>query len=205
MKRTTNGFASMSDSKLMQSGQNIRQKMIGNDFFPTPIPTIAVLSDALDLYSASVATAEGGSREDIAQKNVHKQTIANMLTQLGFYVSMVSNGNEVMLISSGFKFTNSNEPQGPVTAVTNTEVLVDGLNPGQAKLKFKKGTSTKSYIYQYTADATLAEDKWTSITGTTTRYLFSELESGKRYWFRVASVGIDQQIMYSEVVTKVIQ
>jgi len=41
--------------------------------------------------------------------------------------------------------------------------------------------------------------------GTQRRYLFSGLESGKRYWVRVAAIGIEGQTVYSDPLSRLVQ
>jgi hypothetical protein len=63
----------------------------------------------------------------------------------------------------------------------------------------------RSYILKYTQDPTLAEASWKMITTTTVKNSITGLESGKAIYLKVAAVGNKGQILWSDVVSKIVQ
>jgi hypothetical protein len=62
----------------------------------------------------------------------------------------------------------------------------------------------RAYMYQISLDPA-DESKWETTHGTIRQNLFTDLESGKRYYVRVAAIGIDKQVVYSDVVSRTAQ
>jgi hypothetical protein len=62
----------------------------------------------------------------------------------------------------------------------------------------------KSYMYQVSLDP-LDETKWTTVCGTTRKNLFTGLESGKKYYVPVVALGINKQVVYSDVFSRMVQ
>jgi hypothetical protein len=59
---------------------------------------------------------------------------------------------------------------------------------------------------QYAEETTTGEVNWQSQTCTTSRFtLLKQLQSGKKYQVRIAIVGINEQLLYSDPVWKIVQ
>jgi hypothetical protein len=63
--------------------------------------------------------------------------------------------------------------------------LQDGSGAASLLFSFKKVAGAKMYVCQYSLD--YKTGKWTSVNGTTTKFLVVGLKSEKRYWLRVIS------------------
>nr|WP_294908690.1 hypothetical protein [uncultured Lacibacter sp.] len=68
----------------------------------------------------------------------------------------------------------------------------------------KRVTGAYSYLHQYTTDATLAPDSWVSTAGTTAKLLLTNLAPGTTYYCRVAAVVSNEQIMYSDTISRMV-
>lgn len=202
--RIVNGFDKLSDSGLLAKANNIMTGMTGNTSFSAPIPTLPTVQTAILGFSDALAIAQSGSSYDRAVKNQKKQELIDLLHTLGNYVQLTANGDAVVAQSSNFNINKPVSPAPPVTAAINQQ-LEDGENSGEVILSFDKVPGAKSYIYQCTPDPLSDSSQWESQTGTVRKVSFSALELAKRYWFRVVSIGINGQGVYSEPVSRIVQ
>ena len=85
-------------------------------------------------------------------------------------------------------------------------LLEDGLNAGELQVTIKKVLGARSYIFQYTTtDPTLETTTWTSEMSVVIKYVFKNLQSGQRYWCRVAAVGSKDKVVYGDPVFRIAQ
>ena len=200
--RITNGFNELTDAYLLVRANFIATSMTGNASFPQPVPTLAELGDGITAFSAAVQAAEGGSRQDIAVKNDLRDSLINQLHLLGNYVLFTAAGDEVVATSSGFNVSRQPAPAPPITNPDGV-ALANGLNRGELLLSCKRMSGAKSYVHELTTWPVSAGSQWQSIVSTSSKNLFSGLESGKEYAGRVAAVGVKQQVVYSDVVARI--
>jgi len=194
----------MGDAKLIVRATNIWTMMGASAYFPTPIPSLSVLRDAIDAFAAAVAEAETGGTYQKAVKNEMKAQLALLLQTLGSYVLLTAEGQLIIAQSSGFTIAKAPSPQPPVQAATNQK-LEDGANAGELVYSFDKVKGAKGYIYQYTADPLTEASTWQSQVGTVRKAFFEGLESGKKYWCRVMAIGTNGQGVYSEPISRIVQ
>lgn len=202
--RIVNGFDKLSDSDLLAKANNIINGMTGNASFPTPTPTLATVQTGITSFSDALAVAQSGSPYDRSVKNQKKRDLINLLHTLGNYVQFTANGDAVIAQSSNFSINKPLSPAPPVTAAENLQ-LEDGVNQGEVIFSFDRVPGAKSYIYQCTPDPVADNSQWQSQTGTVRKVSFTDLEIGKRYWFRVVGIGINGQGVYSEPVSRIVQ
>jgi hypothetical protein len=202
--RITNGFERLTDAALEARANSILAALTGNTAFPTPVPSLPALQTAIDDYTDALARAQQGSAYEKAFKNQKKMVLIDLLHSLGNYVLFTANGDELMAKSSGFAIAKLPSPKPPVEPAGG-QVLSDGPNAGELDYKFKPVKGARSYLYQHTPEPLTAGSVWESQAGTVSRVRFSGLESGKRYWCRVMTVGTGGQAVYSEPVSRVVQ
>jgi hypothetical protein len=118
-------------------------------------------------------------------------------------IRFTAKGNRLIAESSGFTIAKDKTPQPPIEKPVGIE-LFDGPNAGEMWLVFLKVMGAKSYMYQVSLDP-LDETKWTTVCGTTRKNLFTGLESGKKYYVRVVALGINKQVVYSDVFSRMVQ
>ena len=202
--RITNGFNKLNDDSLEARAGQILLAMTGNTNFPTPTPALTVLQTAISDYSIALSKAKTGSEYDKAIKNSKRDALINVLHSLGNYVLFTADGDELVAKSSAYNIAKSPSPAPEVTAATNQK-LEDGPNTGDLKYSFDKVPGARSYMYQYTADPITENSVWQSQPGTVRRTVFTGLQSGKKYWCRVLSLGTGGQGVYSDPVWRVVQ
>lgn len=201
MKALSN-FSRLSDSALEAKSHLIISNLTGNAAFPTPVPSLAVIEAASSNYSSALVAAGTGNRSDIANKNSIRETVIGLYNRLCTYVNFTADGNATMLLTTGFDVSKTSEPK-IVTKPQNLRVQ-NGAAAGSLLLSVKRVQGAYSYLHEYTTDATLAPDSWVSTAGTTSKLLINNLTSGVTYYCRVAAVGSNEQIMYSDTISRIV-
>ena len=204
LRKVVKTFKQLADAKLFTFAQNVTTSMANAvAVYPTPVPTLADVNTVLGNYAELLQLAADRSKVQVVLKNQAKRDLLVLLSQLADYVNLTGQGDEGVLVKSGFIL---NKVPQPVSLKAPTRVLVlDGGNSGELVLKFKSVTGASSYLFQYTTDAMLSVESWVSIPATTTSYTFTGLTKGSTYYCRAIAVGSNQQLMNSIVVNRVSQ
>jgi hypothetical protein len=203
MNRLKTGFDSLSDSDFETKSGDIYASMLDNASFPTPVPDLPSVKTSLDAYSAALIAAQSRNRDDVANKNAARETLTASLIQLANSVMTTANGDKQMLISSGFDLAKP----GETTPLVKPEwiTVTDGINPGDLKVRVKAVKGAQGYVPQYALDPQAPDSEWTKVMTTTCKYTFTSLTSGQKYWVRMAAIGPHQQMVYSDMVSRIAQ
>jgi hypothetical protein len=201
--RITNGFDRLNDAELEIKANAILAAMTGNANFPTPAPTLAELTTAIDEYSAAQSAAKTGDRVDIAIKKQKRESLTTLLHQLGDYVLFASKRDRVIMASSGFSVSREAQPLPPLAKPENLQVL-SGANTGELLISIARVPGARAYQYQYTPDPLTQESVWETQLNTTIKNTFANLLSGTRYWCRVGAIGTEGQLVFSDAVSRVV-
>ena len=129
---------------------NIVQKMTNNPSFPTPTPSIAVLTAAVsDLHSAETA-ALSRAKGSATVRNDKLTTLVSLLQQLGGYVQGVADATPengaAIIESAGLPVRKIPAPAKRAFAVK------PGALSGQAKVTAVSAGPRSSYEWQYSTD-----------------------------------------------------
>jgi hypothetical protein len=107
------------DAQLDQDTETIIASMTGNANFPTPSPTLTVITTALSAFTVALADAANGGVEKTEIKNAKRAELVSLLRQLSSYVFATANGDMTKLLSSGFPAQRTTRsPIGPLPAPT---------------------------------------------------------------------------------------
>jgi hypothetical protein len=134
---------------------------------------------------------------------VARETLGSLLLQLSNSVMTTANGDKAMLISSNFDLAKEGS-NTPIDKPASIE-LMDGKNAGELVVKVPAVKGAKGYTPQFTSDPLTASSEWTQVMTTTSKYTFTNLNSAKKYWVRVAAVGPYNQVVYSDAISRVVQ
>ena len=173
--------------------------MTGNPAFTDPVPTLAQVQDGVTVYSQKLDAATSGGRNAVADKNQARSVLEQLLFQLGLYVMFIANGDEAILVSSGF--TLAKMPQPRKLENPGNVVLVYGITAGTLVSTVSKGNAN-SFIHEITDALPTDATSWTNFPSSTSSFNFTNLTPGKQYWVRVAAVGNRKQIAYSNFATQ---
>lgn len=200
--RITNGFGDGSDSALIQKANFIHEQISSRPtVFTTPVPSMTVLKTAIDDFTDALNAATGGSRVQITHKNMLRGTLVDTLHKLGYYVLFTASGDAYIAEQSGFKIAKPGSPS--IVVQPSGMVVKNTTQSGELLVSVKRQAAAKSYMFQYTTDATLKEDSWITITCTVSKCLITGLVPGTKYYLRVAVVGSNGQVLYSDVVNRI--
>lgn len=83
--------------------------------------------------------------------------------------------------------------------------VTEGLNLGELNIKFKRVTGARCYLVQYAEETTTGEVNWQSQACTTSRFTLKQLQTCKKYQVRIAVVGTNEQLLYSDPVWEIVQ
>ena len=208
MNKLIFGFKKLSDANFGIKAEAIATSVSEHaDFFPTPIPTLAVVTDAIGVYLEALVNAKSLDRTAVSIKNQRRADLDDLLGQLGRYIMQVDNGDITILIASGFELAKTPEPTPPLEKPENFMVQ-EGINSGTFRMQVQRQKNVRSYQFQVTtSDPTASESEavWVTYFSSTSKTIVSGLVSGKRYWCRVGIIGSYSQQLYSDVITKIAQ
>ncbi len=202
MKKATTSFTSLSDGNLESKTHEIITSMTGNPNFPNPIPALADITAAATAYTTALSKAGTGNRIDVADKNAKRDTLISQLRILCYSVNTIANGDAAMILSSGFDL--SRDPQPAVLTRPENLKVENGVASGSLLVSVKAVKGAYAYFHEYTTDATMAPGSWVSTTGTTSKMQFTNLQPGTIYYCRVGAVGTNNQLLYSDPVSRMV-
>lgn len=195
-----NGFLQMSDDTLLRRAGDILAAMTGNANFPNPDISTAQFEAQLTAFENALEACADGSRLDVAIKNQQRQLLIDMLHQWADYVVYCSKNDRAKAISSGFSISREQMPAPPITKPENLRVT-NGSNGGELLSRVNSVKGARSYVHEYRPEGS---ETWTGITCTSTRCMIRNLLPGTTYQVRVTAVGSKMQIMYSDIISRIV-
>lgn len=189
------------EGDLAKLTRRIIDSMKDNTLFPNPPHALADVESLLGRYSTALSNAGKGDREMVAIKDNVKAELRLVLADLAHYVTQVAKGDRAILISSGFDLN----AQRVKRLQAPPKLAVDLAVAGQATTRVKRVAKARAYVHQYTAHPLTSDSVWISETKTVPEHTFTGLATGSRFWFRVIVVAQDDEKVYWEPVTRIIQ
>ncbi|HET7117026.1 MAG TPA: fibronectin type III domain-containing protein [Hanamia sp.] len=196
-------FTKLSDADFLNKAEHVLQSMTGNPAFPNPIPTLAEVQAAITKYSNDLVLAQGLGKVNVANKNQSRLALEKLLAQLAMFVMFVANGDETILISSGYTLSKTPEPNH-IDNPGNV-ILSNGITSGEMVSAVKGQRAVKSYLHQITAELPTDTTLWESTATSRSKFVFTNLQPGKQYWVRVAAIGGNEQSAFSSIATQFVQ
>ena len=185
--------------------QQIVAALTGNSNFPTPHPALAEVTAAAGALETAANAAQAArleAKRRTAAMGHKEDDLDQLMTQLGAYVESVAGGDEALIMSAGLEMrsdrtTDSSAPTAPETLTATT-----GNHEGEVELSWDTVRAARSYVVERSTDPQAAS--WTQAGVSPRSSLIVEgLESGKRYYFRVAAVTLNGQSAWSNHAVKV--
>lgn len=177
-----------SDPLLITDTQTIITNMTGNASYPSPDPTLLVVTGAKDEFATALANAADGGLTLTSIKNDKRAALAAKLRALANYVQVACNGDLTVLLSSGFPIQKpQRNPIGVLPAPVNLSVNLGTLT---GELDAVVPPVFGAAIYNWRLTATNAPAVVLQSTQTTAgRTTFSGLTPGVVYVAQVNAVG----------------
>jgi hypothetical protein len=191
------------DKNLLQFSYQVADTLKDNPKFPDLKPSHAVLLAACDDFRVAVSISSRKDRALLSAKNDKRAALIKVLDELAEYITTTCKGDKTMLLSSGFNIIGLKDESQGLSPIDKLEVDL-GI-PGHATTRVKRVAGARSYVHQYTPDPLTPESIWVSETVTDREHTFTNLQSVKKYLFRVIAIGKSKQAVYSPSVSRVIQ
>ncbi|MHB9140313.1 MAG: hypothetical protein ACYC25_00370 [Paludibacter sp.] len=177
--------------------RTVLANLTGHATFTDPDQPLAdgkVKADKLE--STSLAAKDGSHTAVSAMRDAEKEVDTYLRKQAG-YINRVADGNETLILSSGFHTTK----QTPNVYDKLPLEALDGKNSGSVLLKAKAIDKAGAYIWQISRNKT----DWTTL-GHSTRASFEVdgLTVGEICYFRVAAITPNGTTDFTEPVMKVV-
>lgn len=192
----------MADPELETRAWQIVAGMTLNPNFPQPTPTTEEGQNAAAAFSDALKACSESDRLKIAIKNQKRLALINVLLQWRWYVLLKANGNEAIAISSGFRISQPPSPAPPLPK-PEAPVLTGGINTGEIVSTGKRVPGALSYLHQYATQAMMNQNDWQPVPSSKVRCVLTNLVPGELYYCRIAAVGCKQQLVYSDIVSRI--
>ena len=184
--RVALSFAKKTDTNLIAFVRNVITLMKDNPNYPTPSPTLEVVTSSVNEFEASVHDALDGGKIAIATRNAARQALLALVRQLAAYVQGHCNADLLALISSGFEAVRAPSPVGQLPAQLNPRLVLTGKS-GELQFKFDRVDNAKNYSIQTSSGPTGPwEDEDLS---TASRVTIGGLAPGEVLWARACTNG----------------
>jgi len=188
IKPSINFLTRDTDSRLLLDVGMIITSMTANPSFPTPDPTLVVITAACDAYRVAVEEAMHRDVEKIAVRQAKRAELVSLMRQLANYVESKSDGDMAALLSSGFPAQKSSRtPIGPV-GTPYAPILHQGATTGTLSARSRKVSG--AYAYNWRLALASAPTVYVQTTQTTgARHAFEGLTAGQTYNVEMNALG----------------
>ncbi|MFH0895001.1 MAG: fibronectin type III domain-containing protein [Bacteroidota bacterium] len=178
-------FLKYSVVRKIEFGRNVITKMTGNASFTNPDLTLAQATTLTNNIEAALIAADGGSKAAKASLLQAEKLWDEGFRKMVLYVERIALGNEALILSAGFECTHQ-----PAPALHPEFVVKHGKMEGEVLLSHKAVQVRAAWVWQCVPDPIPANEKEWIQAGITlsAKFKINGLESGKKYWFRVAVV-----------------
>jgi hypothetical protein len=184
--RVSLGFARKIDTDLIAFTRNVVTLMTGNLQYPTPSPTLAIITTSVDAFEVAVHDALDGGKIAIATRNAARVELLSLDRQLAAYVQGHCANDLVNLLSSGFEAIKAPSPIGQLPPPQNPRLLLTGMSK-ELSFRYDGVYNAANYSYQTATDDV---GPWTDYDiASKAQVKLTGLTPGKVYWARVRANG----------------
>lgn len=206
MARIKLDFRDLSPADKVVRAEQIVASLTGNLNFPTPNPTLATVTTAIDALQTSIVDtqkARQAAQAKTAAQRDNEAALDQIMRQLAAYIENVSDGDEAKIRSAGVSIRSAATPSTDTVSAPANLSPTEGDHEAEIDLSWNRVKGARSYIIQHSADPP-TDTSWTQIqVVTTSSATISGLTRGAKHWFRVAAVGPNGQSGWSDPATKI--
>jgi len=185
----------------IEKGRHIVSCMSAIPSFKNSLPALSDVTVAIDDLEGALRQAMGGGPLQTAVMHEREAVLDNLLSQLVNYAEIVANGEESVLLAAGLQ-VKKKTPRPPRQFAAKT-----GHKEGEATLQTVRIRGA-GYVWQKccaTDHTEIPASDWEQFAITTLSTVhISELSSGAKYWFRVATVTSAGQGPWSDPISLII-
>lgn len=176
------------DDTLIGSVKAVINGLTNNPSFATPAPTLETVSAALDAFITAVAEAVNGGKGQIAAKRARRAELVSLVRQLASYVTVTSNGDIKILLSSGFPYQKPVRSPVGILPAPVAPTLRFGSRSGQLDASISPVYGAASYNWRVALASAPGTFLQTAQT-TAARHTFKDLTPGQVHSVQVNAVG----------------
>jgi len=206
MARVKLNLGRLSVTEKIARGRHIVSKLTDNASFSHPHPPLAEVTTAVDELETAFGRVQSARSEvttRVGTQDTAEKKLDQLLTRLGNYVESIAGTDETLIASAGLEVRGARSsatvptvPQGVTAAV--------GEHDGEIILSWKAVPNSYVYIIESSLDPANGAT-WTHVgIATAANKAVGNLTTGKRYWFRVKTVGAAGESGWSEHASKVV-
>jgi len=204
MAKTTlqTGAIGTGEAQYVKFVENIVVKLTENaGMFPDMDPSLADLEQALATLKQAQADAAYRDKRLVVIKNQAFATLKTMVYHLSLYVERKANGDAAVILAAGFNpskkggTTTISPAPKPANLIVEINVHISGMT--NLKTTFWKGV----LAYQFEYRKKNSGEDWTRVVSSKSKVTITGLEPVQEYEFRVAYIGRNPQMTYSDVVS----
>lgn len=199
--RLKNDFKSMNHAELERSAIAILGAMTSNANFTAPVPSVEDMSEVVSDYTVSLNECKNGDRVKIAEKNDRRLVLLENLEKWRLYVLLESNGDQAKALSSGFSLVPARSARPPLEK-PQALVITPGKNQGEIVCQGKPVSGATNYQFEFGTLEEMTTNRWNQIPSTKTRQVISSLTRGVLYYCRIGAFGKNNQVIYSDVTSR---
>jgi hypothetical protein len=203
MPKVKLNFTKLSIAEKLSRAQQIVASLTGNPNFPAPQPTLAQLNDALQAASITAQKARQEAKTATSEQESKEETLNQLITQLGGHVESVSGGDETKILSAGLDVRATGSPGSDPPSLPKAVALTEGDHSNELDAGWDSVTGARSYVVQLSADPPTPTSWQPGTVVARSHATLSGLQSGTRYWVRVAAVNANGQSGWSDPATKI--
>ena len=126
------GIISKPNNEKIEFAKNSVTKMTGNTNFATPDVALSLITTATNTLETKYNLAIGGGKQQTADMHQARKALDDLLHKEGLYVERIANGNETIILSSGY-----NASKQPAPAKRPAFSVENGEHEGEMFLKHK--------------------------------------------------------------------
>lgn len=199
------GFSQDNPAKVLTRASLIHTALTtepGSLYFPVTDPTMADFLIVKNNLAASLSKETSSSTA--ALRHSCSDKVVEMMRLLAADLELTARGDLTKLAATGYELrAKASRSTGPLPAPLNLRVKSTGIS-GEALCKVGAVPYADSYEGQSTLNPT--SGPWTSITATTNsqNILFTGLDRGKDYFFRIRAIGASGPSGWSDVTTMMV-
>ena len=199
-KTTLQTGTSSGEAQYVKFVENIVVKLTDNAAsFPDVDPTLADLQQALTAFKKAQADAAYRDKRLVVIKNQALASLKTVVYHLSLYIERKANGDPAIILSAGFNPSKTFTLKGEAAPKPkNFSVAVSANLSGVADLRVNNWRAVLVYQFEYRKKN---GEEWKRVMSSRSRVTITGLDPVQEYEFRVAYIGRNPLLTYSDIVS----
>ena len=199
MKRPTLRSHNISNTSLDIYASGILKQMTNNsDVFVDPSPSLEELETILIEFRRAVTNAKYRDQRAILLRNQKRKELFRVLRLLSFYVSYIADGDESLILLSGYAPSRTPGSTGDNPKPDNFRAKPE-IGSNSIDLLVNPWRPARMYQFEYRKKD--GNDPWHTQLSSNSRCRITNLERFQEYEFRVSYIGKTAKLFYSDIIS----